>query len=300
MYKVAIVSITLNAAYWPYLGPMVESAKKFLLKGHQVDFYSWSDIDFNNQFSQKIVNSWAERGVDVNRPDIRKLLTENIQSTLALKDTITIIPQEPAEWPLPTLCRFHLFLKEEKRLADYDFVFYVDTDMLFVSPVGDEILGDLVVAQHPMHALKRGLINPSEPNPESQSFIPKLGRIITKNGKKMFEPIYPAGGFQGGRSDKFIEAMKVMKEMIDKDFSNNYVSIWNDQSIWEAYLFKLTPTGILPDWVTILSPSYVYPDSLIRSYYIPVWGKNYLPKIITLTKPFTTSKEAGIQLQTKI
>ena len=255
MYKVALVSICLNEKYWPYLSPMVESARKYFLKCHQVDYFSWSDM--------------------------------------SQAPGITIIPQEPAEWPLPTLHRFHLFLREEERLKDYDYIFYCDADMLFVSPVGDEILGDLVAAQHPMYAVKRGLIPPYEPNPESQAFIPRPGRTLERGGKKMFEPLYFAGGFQGGRSDKFIEAMKEMKEMIDKDFSNNYIPIWNDETIWNAYLFKNPPT-------VILSPSYVYPDSLIKNYYIPVWGKNYLPKIITLTKPFTTSKEAGIALQTKI
>ena len=43
----------------------------------------------------------------------------------------------------------------------------------------------------------------------------------------------------------------------------------------------------------VLSPSYVYPDSLIKEYYEPIWGKSLLPKIITLTKPFTLSKEGG-------
>jgi hypothetical protein len=35
-----------------------------------------------------------------------------------------IIPTEPCEWPTPTLMRFHLFLREEKLLETYDFIFY--------------------------------------------------------------------------------------------------------------------------------------------------------------------------------
>lgn len=256
-YKVALVSICLNDKYWPYLAPMVESARKYFLNGHEVDYFTWSDMP---------------------------------QAT----DGVNLIPQQPAEWPLPTLHRFHLFLREEERLSQYDYIFYCDADMLFVAPVGNEILGDgLTAAQHPMYATKRGLVPPYEPNPESNAFIPRPGRVVERDGKKMFEPLYFAGGFQGGRTDKFIEAMKEMKRMIDRDFSNNYVPIWNDESIWNAYLFKNPPS-------VVLSPSYVYPDSLIRGYYIPVWGKNYVPKIITLTKPFTTSKEAAIQLRTKL
>lgn len=256
MYKVAVVMISVNQPYWSYVSPCIQSLKKFFLKGHQVDFLLWSDMP------------------------------ETVEGA-------KLFHLESMEWPMPTLMRFHVLLKQEELLREYDFVLYIDSDMLVVSPVGDEILGDLVAAQHPMYATKRGLIPPYEPNPESQAFIPRPGRVITKNGKKMFEPLYFAGGFQGGRSDKFIEAMKKMKDMIDKDFSNNYIPIWNDESIWNAYLFKNPPS-------VVLSPSYIYPDSLIKSYYIPIWGKNYVPKIITLTKPFTTSREAGIQLQTRV
>lgn len=288
MYKVALVSICLNPQYWPYLGPMVESARKYLLKGHQVDFFVWSDI--GGDIPHQIKNGWKAMNVN---PYALERLPEMVNSTLRVKDSINIIPQEPAEWPLPTLHRYHLFLREAERLKDYDYIFYCDADMLFVAPVGDEILGDLVAAQHPMHAHKRGLVPPYEPNLESSAYIPRPGKVIKKEGKDMFQPLYFAGGFQGGRSDKFIEAMKVMKRNIDKDFSNNYVAIWNDETHWNKYCFDNPPT-------VVLSPSYIYPDSLIRSYYMPVWGKNYVPKIITLTKPFTTSKAATIELQTKI
>lgn len=270
---------------------MVESAKKFFLKGHQVDFFVWTDIDFNENIGHQITQSWKAMNVN---PHSLERLPEMINSTLRVKDSINVIPQEPAEWPLPTLHRYHLFLREEEKLKDYDYIFYCDADMLFVAPVGDEILGeDLTAAQMPMYATKRGLIPPYEPNPESSAFIPRPGRVSNKNGRKMFEPLYFAGGFQGGRSEKFIEAMQVMKANIDKDFSNNYIAIWNDETHWNKYCFSNPPS-------VVLSPSYVYPDSLIKGYYIPIWGKNYVPKIVTLTKPFTTSKAAGIELQTKV
>lgn len=251
MYKIALINITLNEKYWQYLPPMVESARKFFLKNHQVDIITWSDMPTHSM------------------------------------SNIKVIPTEPFEWPLPTLYRYHLFLKEEELLKEYDFVFYIDTDMEFVSPVGDEILGDgLTGAQHPMYALSKEYIPPYEPNPNSAAYIPRLGRITQSGKSKRFEPLYFAGGFQGGRADKWIEAMKVMKVMIDTDFSKNYIPIWNDESVWNKYLFINPPS-------TVLSPSYVYPDSLNKAYYQKIWMRNYVPKIITITKPFTTSKEGG-------
>jgi len=71
--------------------------------------------------------------------------------------------------------------------------------------------------------------------------------------------------------------MKVMKSMVDKDLLNGYIAIWNDESHWNKYLFKHKPA-------IVLSPSYIYPDSLIKEYYEPRWGQSYPPKLVTLTK----------------
>ena len=163
--------------------------------------------------------------------------------------------------------------------------------MKFVSRVGDEILGDLVAAQHPMYAIRREYQPPYEPNEKSTSFIPRPGRVLTENGKKRFEPLYFAGGFQGGRSLNFIKAMKTMKEIIDKDFTeNNYIPIWNDESAWNKYLFENPPD-------VVLNPSYIYPDTLNLAYYQRVWGRNFVPKIITITKKFSLTKTGGSDLQ---
>ena len=147
-YKIALVSICLNSHYWQFYPPMVESAKKFFLKGHDVDYICWSDMPVENPMGVKV------------------------------------IPTESFEWPLPTLYRFHLFLREEKLLKNYDFIFYCDADMKFVSRVRDEILGDLVGAVHPMYYLRNEYLAPYEPNNNSTAFIPRPGRIIEKNGKK--------------------------------------------------------------------------------------------------------------------
>lgn len=254
-YRIAIVCICLNEPYWQYLSAMIASARKFLLKGHGVDFIVWTDMP-------------PESKIDA-----------------------TVIPTEPCAWPTPTLMRYHLFLREEERLKSYDFIYYIDADMKFVSRVGDEILGDLVAAQHPMYAIRKDYVPPYEPNKNSTSFIPRPGRVIEVNGQKRYEPLYFAGGFQGGRAEVFIKAMKEMRSMIDEDFTkNNYIPIWNDESAWNAYLFKNPPT-------VVLSPSYIYPDTLINAYYRKIWNRNFVPKLVTITKKFSITKQAGNQIR---
>lgn len=230
---------------------MIESARKFLLPGHEVDFLCWTDMPADAKIDAKI------------------------------------IPTESRPWPVPTLHRYHLFLKQEKLLSEYDFIYYVDADMRFVGRVGDEILGNLVAADHPMYRLRRNYVPPYEPNRNSTAYVPRAGEVVDENGQKRLRPLYAAGGFQGGRSDVFIGAMKDMKDMIDKDFmENNYVAIWNDESYWNRYLLDHAPD-------VVLSPSYVYPDSLINEYYRPLWGRNYAPRLVTITKPFSLSKEGA-------
>lgn len=254
-FKVALCCICLNPPYWEFIKPMIDSAKRFFLPGHNVDYLLWSDIK---------------------------------EATYGA----TVFETDPIEWPMPTLMRYSLFLGQEKKLKEYDYVFFCDADMLFVNVVGDEILGDgLTAVVHPGYFIRKELYPPYEPNERSAAYIKRPGRLIDDEGKPRFQPLYFAGGFQGGRMREWLNACKKMKKTIDKDFSMNYTSLWNDESHWNKYLFKHPP-------VVVLSPSYVYPDSLIKEYYEPiVWGCSFLPKIVTLTKKFTVSPDGGSAIQ---
>ena len=254
--KIGIVCIVLNEPYLVFANEMLWGIETFFLKHHsirdkyQTDVMLWSDMPIES-FKGKV------------------------------------FPTEPVEWPMPTLLRYNLFLQQEEELQKYDYIFYIDVDMRITDWVGEEILGDgLTAATHPMYYLKRNLCPPYEPNPESKAYIPRPGRIVEENGKKMFEPLYFAGGFQGGKTEEFIKAMKVMRKNIEDDFNKNYIAIWNDESHFNRYLFENPPK-------IVLSPAYIYPDSLVADYYVKVWGRNFSPKIMTLTKNFTTSKEGG-------
>ena len=247
--------LCVNEPYWQYVKPCIDSLKKFLLNGSEIDFLLWTDMKENNVGATKI------------------------------------FPIEPVGWPIPTLMRYHAFLEQAELLKEYDWVMYCDSDMLAVSRIGEEILGEgLTAAQHPMYALSQEYVPPYEPNPKSTAYIPRVGRIVGQDSKKKFQPLYFAGGFQGGRPEAFIKAMKEMKRNIDTDLSKGYISIWNDESHWNKYLFKNPPE-------VVLSPSYIYPDSLIKAYYqTKIWGRSYVPKLVTLTKKFSMSKDGGVAL----
>ncbi|MEK7499470.1 MAG: hypothetical protein AAB649_02595, partial [Patescibacteria group bacterium] len=115
---------------------------------------------------------WIESTRPINDVDVM-LFYKTAQSILLLSFAdldqslkgVNIIETEPVAWPAPTLMRYHLFLNEEEKLKDYDYIFYMDADMKVVAKVSDEILGDgLTAAEHPMYSLRKEYIPPYEPN----------------------------------------------------------------------------------------------------------------------------------------
>lgn len=306
--RVGILCICLNPPYWQYASEMLWGINTFFLKHPSIkDKYSteillWSDIpEKGNDIANAIAMNLSQRGEIksslISENEVQFLTTQDKQKEFAKivsdiekmrSNGVKIFPTEPVEWPMPTLLRYNLFLQQEELLKEFDYLFYIDVDMRITDWIGEEILGDgLTAAQHPMYALRRNLMPPYEPNPESAAYIPRPGRIMEQDGKKMFEPLYYAGGFQGGKTEPWIKAMKVMRDNTEKDFNKNYIAIWNDESHWNKCLFETPPA-------VVLNPSYIYPDSLISEYYVKqVWGRNFSPKIMTLTKSFTTTKEGG-------
>lgn len=298
-FKVALCCICVNPLYWQFAKPMIDGAKQFFLPGHDVDYFLWSDIPEDAESFKKAEQITIDTTLPLNNPERHAAIISEIQASFKnLQENwkqmgATVFPIEPIEWPMPTLMRYHLMLQQEEKLKEYDYVFYCDIDMLFVNVVGDEILGPrLTAVLQPMYATRKEWWPPYEPNPRSASYIPRPGKVVNDNGRPRFMPIYLAGGFQGGKTEAWIGAMKKMKGKIDTDMLKNYIPIWNDETVWNSYLFE-NPD----DRDVILSPSYTYPDSLIKEYFEPIWGQSYQPKLLTLTKKFSFQPGAGVALQ---
>lgn len=295
--KIGVLMICVNPIFWPYAKESITTEKKHFFKGHEVEYMLWTDIP----------KSWTKEAQDVltickPREELEAMkakgltdaefshfiqipVKEEIQEAIDFlngEKDITIFPIDPIEWPFPTLLRYHLFLQQESYLKKFDKLLYIDADMRVVADIDTDIFGEgLTCAKHPMYAFGRSFIPPYEPNPLSTAFIPRFGRILSDNqGKQWFEPVYAAGGVQGGATEPFIEAMWSMKRAIDHDLQMlNYMAIWNDESHWNYYLSQSKRQDLI-----CLDPSYVYPDSLIKEYYEPRWERSYEPKIITITK----------------
>ena len=153
--------------------------------------------------------------------------------------------QEHLPWPGPTLKRYEIFLKARDMFPDYTHLFYCDVDMLFVDTVGSEVLVEegLVATAHPGFYNKPRSQFTYETNIHSVAYIPEH--------KGLF---YFAGGFQGGKSSAYEQAIVKLCLKINTDEERGITAVWHDESHWNRYLIDNHPTRVL-------SPSYCFPEA---------------------------------------
>lgn len=228
--KTALIIIATGPVYWDYAADLMRSAARFFVPHNTVLF-----TDCPN---------------DLNA------------------DMEYIIPA--AGFPEATLMRYHTILKAENLLRSFDFCYFCDSDMRFVSPIEEsEIFSDGITAtEHPGYV---GRLGPSETNPKSASFCPQV------------KP-YFCGGFDGGKTEAYIEMAKAIKASIDEDAKNGIVPIWHDESSKNKYLQDHPPAKIL-------DPSFCYPQGEYENpggYYRQLWTKagrtGIIPKLVALEK----------------
>ena len=223
MAKIALCIIATND-YVDFVEPLLVSADYYFLKGHEVDYHLFTNCPDRWGMEREIVHH----------------------------------PIEHQPWPAMTLNRYHIMSAVD--LSGYDYVYYIDADMRFVAPVGDEIFGELVGVQHPGFYRGGGSW---ENNQASQAFV------YTRMRKQ-----YIAGGFQGG-SD-YCMVFPFLMHMIDEDEKTGNRATWNDESHWNA-LFAYSPNKF-----KILDPSYCMVEEPEKR---KAWGIDHLePKILALKK----------------
>jgi hypothetical protein len=224
MAKIALCVIATND-YIDFIQPLLVSADKYFLQGYEVVYHIF--------VNKRVILAIGQRDL-YHHP----------------------IVHEP--WPEMTLKRYHIMSGVD--LTGYDYVYYIDADMRFVAPVGDEIFGELVGVQHPGFYRGGGSW---ENNPKSEAYV------FPKDRKK-----YLAGGFQGG--SKYTDAFRLLKLNIDEDIKTDSTAKWHDEGYWNELYVSI------PHHFTLLSPSYCMVEEPAKR---KAWGIDHLePKIIALSK----------------
>ena len=152
--------------------------------------------------------------------------------------------QQRLGWPYDTMLRFNAYYKYRNVLNTMDYLYASDVDMLFVNLVDNEILGDLVATISPGF-YKTGRKEDYDRNPKSLAHV--------EQGQGTY---YFAGGFWGGKTERFLEASYTCGLRIAKDLTNAVIAKYHDESHWNHYCIENPPT-------VVLTPEYCSPDSRI-------------------------------------
>ena len=156
--------------------------------------------------------------------------------------------QENLGWPGNTLLRYDIFLKNVGLWEYCDYSFFFNSNLIFLNKIEiEEFLPDgknvLVACLHPGFFNKKRANFTYETNKKSLAYIPKNeGRY------------YVAGGINGGRTGDFIQAIKEIRERIEKDRKNGITAVWHDESHWNKYVAGNE------NRIKIITPSYLYPE----------------------------------------
>tara|TARA_A100001234_G_scaffold132818_1_gene116529 strand:+ start:980 stop:1678 length:699 start_codon:yes stop_codon:yes gene_type:complete len=161
-----------------------------------------------------------------------------------IPDHITAIKIPHKEWPSITLERFHTILLAEELIQEHDWLLFLDADMRVDAIVNsEEVLNDekdFIAVHHPCH-YNTGT-GDFERRPESEA-------CITGNPLQYYQ-----GCLWGGKMEAVIPMMKLLKERVDKDYSNDIIAVWHDESHLNRFFIENQ------DRVHALPPDYAYPE----------------------------------------
>ncbi|RZL52554.1 MAG: glycosyl transferase family 6, partial [Pedobacter sp.] len=159
---------------------------------------------------------------------------------------VTKIYQKDLGWPYNTLQRFNIFLNGLALIKETQYLFFLNANMRFLKEIKSSILPmkeDLLAVQHPGYWNKKALDFDYERNINSTAYIP-YGK-----GKHYF-----MGGFNGGKTEAYLELIVTLRNRIETDLANRIIAKWHDESHLNAYLLDR-------ENIKILSPEYGYPEN---------------------------------------
>lgn len=159
-------------------------------------------------------------------------------------------------WPDNTLMRFHMFTSVENSIQHLDYLFFFNANLMFVTPIGAEILPmkeNLVVVRHPGYRNASRDSYPYERNPQSLAYIAKEEGCV-----------YVQGALIGGKSSAFLEMSKLLRNNINQDKQNGIVAVWHDESHLNRYIVNRTDYKLLgPEYVNQEGVDYGCPAKIL-------------------------------------
>lgn len=174
-------------------------------------------------------------------------------------DNVVRIDTPNLGFPKATLYRYNLFQQAWGQLKDFDYMYFLNANMLAIRPVGHEIFPTnkqgIMATLHPGYYKTKPPF-PYDRNPRSTAYIQHTPPPHASIQKQEY---YYMGGFNGGTAKAFKKLIDTIALNVITDEKNGVMALWHDESHLNKYLHDKNPL--------ILPPSYGYPSTPVGSYH---------------------------------
>jgi hypothetical protein len=217
----------------------------------------------------KFLPKWYETCEDKFLPDIEKhYFVFSDGEMIDIPDNMSFYPTEHRPWPFITLLRFNTILKAEKELKEYDWVVFLDADMVVLDTITpEEIFSDkpYIGVHHPCHYL--GMGPHDEPPGAFETNVKSKACIKPQDDTS----VYFQGCLWGGRVPEVIDMMLELAKRTTIDLNADYIAVWHDESQMNKFFAERR------DEVNVLHPAFAYPEDFASSC-------DFEPKIVHVSK----------------
>ncbi|MGX5818851.1 family 6 glucosyltransferase [Chitinophaga lutea] len=158
------------------------------------------------------------------------------------RPNVFVYPQERMGWPFDTLKRWHMFLRAEDALRNYDYIFFFNANAVFIKPIqaADILPGagedGLVVVTHP------GYYNvPVHKKPFEKYYLRSKAYVPRNERGDYFQ-----GCLSGGTSAEYLKMIHTLQENTDADLEKGIIAEWWDESHLNKYMVGRRPKKLAP------------------------------------------------------
>lgn len=157
-------------------------------------------------------------------------------TTKKFPSNVVKIYQKQLPWPLITLLRYHFFQEIIPQLQQYDYIYFLNANMMPIRKIGTEIFPSteqgLAVTKHPgYYRIKNPDLLTYDRNKKSHAYIPY--------GEGSY---YFMGGFNGGRTPDFIQLIDTIVRWTEVDLKKGIIPLWHDESYLNRYMINYMKT----------------------------------------------------------
>lgn len=152
-------------------------------------------------------------------------------TTIAVgKENVRLLYKEASGFPNDSLFRFEMFLQAQNELESFDYIYFFNSNALFLQPIYEDILPDesgLAIGIWPGKRLhQHPMFYPYERNKESLAYI--------KPFQKDYH--YFMGGINGGTAEAYLNMIKTLSHNIRDDYNRGIIACVHDESHINRYL----------------------------------------------------------------